>query len=151
MEDEINLYEPVNCTNFFCFLCYYAHRKTKNIKVANSYIKGIIITRKYLATTIIIAVVTLSFMSIAAGYDVLSNRGLYEVSHERVELRGGFWDRRLKTHREVTIPHVLDCLERNGHVTNFDMADETQQTGNCYSMSPYVSVKSSSCLYSNSR
>jgi len=74
------------------------------IKLSISYMKGIIIMRKYLATTIIIAVVTLSFMSIAAGYDVLPNRGLYEVSHERVELRGGFWGRRLKTHHEVTIP-----------------------------------------------
>jgi len=95
--------------------------KTKSI-LSISYKKGIIIMRKYLATTIIIAVVILSFMSIAAGVDVLPNRGLYEVSHERVELRGGFWGPRLKTHHEVTIPHALDCLERNGHVTNFDKA-----------------------------
>ena len=78
--------------------------------------------RTYLAMTVINAIVALSLMSIAAGSDVLPNRGLYEVSHERVELRGGFWGPRLKTHHETTIGHALDCLERNGHVTNFDKA-----------------------------
>ena len=78
--------------------------------------------RKYLATIIINAVVALGVMSIAAGADVLPDRGLYEVSHERVELRGGFWGSRLKTHHDRTIGHALDCLERNGHVTNFDKA-----------------------------
>jgi hypothetical protein len=48
--------------------------------------------------------------------------GLGGVNHERVELRGGFWGPRLKTHHEVTIPHALDCLEKDGHVTNFDKA-----------------------------
>jgi hypothetical protein len=28
----------------------------------------------------------------------------------------------LKTHAEVTVPHALDCLERDGHVANFDRA-----------------------------
>jgi hypothetical protein len=78
--------------------------------------------RKYPATTIIITAVSLSLMSIAAAVDVLPNRGLYELSHDRVELRGGFWGPRLKTHHETTIGHALDCLERNGHVTNFDKA-----------------------------
>jgi DUF1680 family protein len=74
-------------------------------------------------TTIIInTVAALSFMSITAAADVLPDRGLYEVGHEQVELRGGFWGARLKTHHETTIPHALDCLERNGHVTNFDKA-----------------------------
>lgn len=50
------------------------------------------------------------------------NHGLQPVSHERVELRGGFWGPRLKTHHEVTIPHVLDHLERAGHMENFDIA-----------------------------
>lgn len=68
------------------------------------------------------AVFTLSLMSIAAGSDILPNRGLYEVRHGCVELRGGFWGKRLKTHHEVTIPHALNCLERAGHVTNFDKA-----------------------------
>lgn len=49
-------------------------------------------------------------------------RGLEEVSHAQVELKGGFWGPRLKTHHEVTIPHSLDCLEKDGHVTNFDKA-----------------------------
>ena len=51
-----------------------------------------------------------------------ASRGLQEVSHERVEPRGGFWGPRLKTHREVTVPHALNCLEADGHVTNFDKA-----------------------------
>ena len=49
-------------------------------------------------------------------------RGLTEVGHGQVELRGGFWAPRLKTHHEVTIPHALDELEKDGHVTNFDKA-----------------------------
>lgn len=49
-------------------------------------------------------------------------RGLVEVSHKQVEVKGGFWGARLQTHHEVTVPHALDCLERNGHVTNFDKA-----------------------------
>ena len=44
------------------------------------------------------------------------------MNHKQVELRGGFWGPRLKTHCEVTVPHALDCLERDGHVTNFDKA-----------------------------
>jgi len=92
-------------------------------RAANCHTKGIIIMSKYLATTIIIAVVvTTNFMSIAAGADVLPIHGLYEVGHKQVELRGGFWGPRLKTHHETTIPHAIDCLERDGHVTNFDKA-----------------------------
>jgi len=49
-------------------------------------------------------------------------RGLRNVPHERVELRGGFWGRRLRTHHEVTVPHALDRLEQAGHVANFDLA-----------------------------
>ena len=49
-------------------------------------------------------------------------RGLREVPHEQVELRGGFWGTRLKIHHDVTIPHALDELEKDGHVTNFDKA-----------------------------
>jgi hypothetical protein len=52
----------------------------------------------------------------------MPRHGLDEVNHERVELRGGFWGPRLKTHHEVTVPHALDCLEKDGHVTNFDKA-----------------------------
>ena len=49
-------------------------------------------------------------------------KGLAEVAHDRVQVRGGFWGGRLKTHHEVTVPHALDCLEKAGHVTNFDKA-----------------------------
>ena len=49
-------------------------------------------------------------------------RGLREVTHEQVKLSGGFWGQRLKTQHEVTIPHALDELEKDGHVTNFDKA-----------------------------
>ena len=49
-------------------------------------------------------------------------RGLQEVSTQQVDLQGGFWGPRLKTHHEVTVPHALDWLEKNGHITNFDKA-----------------------------
>jgi len=49
-------------------------------------------------------------------------RGLRETPLSRVALRGGFWGPRLRTHHDVTIPHALDCLERAGHVANFDLA-----------------------------
>ncbi len=48
--------------------------------------------------------------------------GLEEVNQSQVELRGGFWGPRLKTQSEVTVPHSLNCLEKDGHVTNFDKA-----------------------------
>ncbi|MBC8871613.1 MAG: hypothetical protein H8E44_19480 [Planctomycetes bacterium] len=49
-------------------------------------------------------------------------KGLTDVAHDRVKLVDGFWAKRQKTHHEVTIPHALDCLEADGHVTNFDRA-----------------------------
>ena len=49
-------------------------------------------------------------------------RGFQEVGQAQVELWGGFWGPRLKTAHEVTIPHSLDELEKDGHVTNFDKA-----------------------------
>ena len=58
----------------------------------------------------------------AAPADPPPLRGLSEVGHAQVELRGGFWGPRLKTQHEVTIPHALDELEKDGHVTNFDKA-----------------------------
>lgn len=54
--------------------------------------------------------------------DEVPIKGLTEVAHDRVKLVDGFWGPRLKTHHEVTIPHALDCLEADGHVTNFDKA-----------------------------
>ena len=64
----------------------------------------------------------LGFVSAAAWADLPPSHGLDEVNHKQVELRGGFWGPRLKTHHEVTIPHALDCLEKDGHVANFDKA-----------------------------
>ena len=58
----------------------------------------------------------------AAPVDLSPLRGLEEVSHAQVELRGGFWGPRLKTQHEVTVPHALNSLEQDGHVTNFDKA-----------------------------
>jgi hypothetical protein len=67
-------------------------------------------------------ILALGFLSAATRADLPPTRGLDEVGHERVELRGGFWGPRLKTQHEATIPHALDCLEKDGHVTNFDKA-----------------------------
>ena len=60
--------------------------------------------------------------ALAAQADPAPLRGLEEVTQAQVELRGGFWGPRLKTHSSVTVPHALDCLEKDGHVTNFDKA-----------------------------
>ena len=49
-------------------------------------------------------------------------RGFQEVGQAQVKLRGGFWGPRMKTAHDVTIPHSLDELEKDGHVTNFDKA-----------------------------
>jgi DUF1680 family protein len=65
---------------------------------------------------------TLSFGGTETRAEAPQPRGLREVPHKRVELRGGFWGPRLTTHHEVTIPHALDRLEQAGHVANFDLA-----------------------------
>jgi len=67
-------------------------------------------------------VLVLSFAGAAARADLPPKRGLDEVNHSRVQLRGGFWGPRLKTHHGATVPHALNCLENDGHVTNFDKA-----------------------------
>jgi uncharacterized protein len=54
--------------------------------------------------------------------DVKPIRGLHQVEHANVALQGGFWGARQAIHHEVTVPHALDCLEKAGHVTNFDKA-----------------------------
>ena len=59
---------------------------------------------------------------LAAPAELPPVRGLEEVGHAQVELRGGFWGPRLKTQHEVTVPHALNSLEKDGHVTNFDKA-----------------------------
>ncbi|MEI7899806.1 MAG: beta-L-arabinofuranosidase domain-containing protein [bacterium] len=83
---------------------------------------------KYSATLVLFsflalpAALTADVQTAAAPADPPPLRGLREVSHGQVELRGGFWGPRLKTQHEVTIPHALNCLEKDGHVTNFDKA-----------------------------
>ena len=56
------------------------------------------------------------------GIDPQPLHGLKGVSHEQVNVSGGFWGPRLKINNEVTIPHALDELDKDGHVTNFDKA-----------------------------
>ncbi len=58
----------------------------------------------------------------AAPADPVPLRGLREVDQAQVVLRDGFWGPRLKVHHDVTIPHSIDCLAKDGHVTNFDKA-----------------------------
>jgi len=58
----------------------------------------------------------------ATGVDISPAHGLTEVHSSRVKPAGGFWGPRLKTHHDVTIPHSLNSLENDGHVTNFDKA-----------------------------
>ena len=58
----------------------------------------------------------------AAPPDPVPRRGLQEVGHAQVDLQGGFWGPRLKVHHHVTVPHSINCLEKDGHVTNFDKA-----------------------------
>ena len=67
-------------------------------------------------------VLALSLVNSGARGDVPPLRGLKEVNHDQVELRGGFWGPRLKTQHDVTIPHALNSLEKDGHVANFDKA-----------------------------
>lgn len=71
---------------------------------------------------VILAVIAMGCITPFTMADTPPLRGLNDVNHAKVELTGGFWGPRLKTHREVTIPHVLNRLEAGGHVTNFDKA-----------------------------
>ncbi len=73
-------------------------------------------------TCLVAVFVTAGLQVIAAPPHLPPVRGLEEVSHAQVELRGGFWGPRLKTQHEVTVPHALNSLEKDGHVTNFDKA-----------------------------
>ena len=63
-----------------------------------------------------------NFAGAAEFAEVPPTRGLQEVPSQQVKLRGGFWGPRLKIQNDVTISHSLDCLEKDGHVTNFDKA-----------------------------
>ncbi|MBE3097300.1 MAG: glycoside hydrolase family 127 protein [Planctomycetes bacterium] len=77
---------------------------------------------RVLAWPAAVFILALGFVSAAAWADLPPMRGLDEVNHKQVELRGGFWGPRLETQHAVTVPHALDCLEKDGHVTNFDKA-----------------------------
>ncbi len=73
--------------------------------------------------------IVLATMVMIAGGNAAENqknppplRGFQEVGQAQVELSGGFWGPRLKTTHDVTIPHSLNELEKDGHVTNFDKA-----------------------------
>ncbi|MCF7974599.1 MAG: glycoside hydrolase family 127 protein [Phycisphaerae bacterium] len=78
--------------------------------------------KRHQIITLLMLVQCLLFSSFAVGVEVQPKHGLNEVNSSLVTLQGGFWGPRLKTHHETTIPHALDCLERNGHMTNFDKA-----------------------------
>ncbi|KAB2642307.1 MAG: glycoside hydrolase family 127 protein [Verrucomicrobia bacterium] len=64
----------------------------------------------------------ITVMSAPLGAAPAPMRGLLEVDHTQVEMRSGFWGARMQAHQKVTLPHALDCLEQDGHVTNFDKA-----------------------------
>lgn len=71
----------------------------------------------------ILGAICVAGLSVAAARAETSPvKGLEEVSQDHVQLKDGFWGPRQKTHLQVTIPHALDCLEADGHVTNFDIA-----------------------------
>jgi len=55
----------------------------------------------------LIITVALGCMTSSTRADAPPLRGLDEVNHSKVELRGGFWGPRLKIHHEVTVPHAF--------------------------------------------
>lgn len=55
--------------------------------------------------------------------------GFEEIGHQNVNLRGGFWGPRLYVHQRTTIPHVLNKLEENKHISNFDVAAKVLKSG----------------------
>ena len=79
---------------------------------------------KFLPSAVLIALISAAPLAqISAAPSTLpALRGLEEVSHSQVELREGFWAPRVSASRDVTVPHALDALEADGHVSNFDRA-----------------------------
>ncbi len=67
-------------------------------------------------------VLMLGLLASSAAAESPKPRGLLEVPQNQVKLHDGFWGPRQETHHKTTIPHALDCLEADGHVTNFDKA-----------------------------
>ncbi|MDP7286466.1 MAG: glycoside hydrolase family 127 protein [Phycisphaerae bacterium] len=70
----------------------------------------------------VLAALVLSLAAAAASADKPPIRGLTEVPNQQVKLSGRFWGPRQETAHKTTIPHALDHLEKDGHVTNFDKA-----------------------------
>jgi DUF1680 family protein len=79
-------------------------------------------TQQNVQAALILAAVSMGWLTSSTSADVPPLHGLNEVHHSQVELQSGFWGPRLKTHHEVTVPHALNCLEADGHATNFDKA-----------------------------
>jgi len=73
-------------------------------------------------TALTVLAFALIFAAATSSADTPPIHGLREVTNQQVKLQGGFWGPRLKTAHEVTIPHSLNSLEKDGHVTNFDKA-----------------------------
>lgn len=71
--------------------------------------------RTYLAATVINVILVLSSLSIAGGTDILPNRGLHEVNHTHVELRGGFWGRRKRISAKRAELKQRTVPERKGY------------------------------------
>ncbi|MBU6328266.1 MAG: hypothetical protein KGQ89_11585, partial [Verrucomicrobia bacterium] len=69
----------------------------------------------------LISIVPVARLS-AAPSTVPALRGLEEVAPSQVDLRQGFWDPRVNASRDVTVPHALDALKADGHISNFERA-----------------------------
>ena len=67
-------------------------------------------------------ITALSIVPVCFSSDIAPIQGLQQAHHSQVKFHGGFWGTRLDINHTVTVPHALDCLERAGHVTNFDKA-----------------------------
>ena len=76
----------------------------------------------YVRLTAMVCMVFLCIASSNVLADVPPMRGLRQVNHANVELQGGFWGLRQDINHKVTVPHALNCLEKAGHVANFDKA-----------------------------
>ena len=76
--------------------------------------------KKFTVMSILVSIMCITPAFVSA--EVQPERGLLQVPHSNVELKGGFWGQRQERHHNVTVPHALDCLEKAGHVTNFDKA-----------------------------
>src|SRR2546423_12160534 len=69
------------------------------------------------------------FATIGAQADLPSRVKLHEVPFTAVRFTDSFWAPKQKINRSVSIPHALDMLEREGDLTNFDLAAKGARTG----------------------